>query len=298
MDIAAGGDVELDYTCSGTGHPSGTNTAVVSFGDDESVSDTVDVVFAPRASVRDSVVEVYDDKTDPDAPPVLLGEADAEDGPTDFTYQIVKSGIAGDCRTYTNTAWAVLEASADPDDTATATLCVEKPLTFKVSALGTYGVTYPWTIDKDVDQTRVEVDAETGEATFNYVVTVAAGTAQRAGWTLGGQMKIRNPNTYGAGAITLTGATVSTNLLGGAVCTADLPDSPVVPVDGSQPGRTPGAAGRGRCRGRPDGLHLRGREARAPRVRARRTPTPPGQCSRRRRTRTTRPRPSSALRSR
>lgn len=231
--IAGGATETFGYECAGAGRPSGTNTATVSFDSDQSVSKTVPVVFGARPSIRDSVVDVYDDKTNPDAPPVLLGEADAEDGPTDFTYQVVKSGTAGACTTYTNTAWAVLEASADPDDTATATLCVEKPLTIDVSGSGNYGVTYPWSLDKDVDRTRVEVDAATGEATFNYTVTVTAGDSQSSGWTLDGTIQVSNPNTYAGGAITLTGASVTTDMGGGAVCTADLPESAVVPVNGS-----------------------------------------------------------------
>lgn len=235
VQVAAGATVTLDYTCAGSGHPAGTNTAVVGFGDGESVSDTVGVTFAPRAGIDDTVVPVYDDKTDPGAPPVLLGQADATDDSTwEFTYDLTKTGAAGTCTTYDNHAVVRLEASPDVTADASAELCVEKPVTVEVSGKGAYGVTYPWTIDKVLEEPRtVEVDAATGEATFDYDVVVTAGKAQPAGWTTSGTIAVANPNTYSGGAITLTGATVTTDLGGGAVCTAALPGSPVVPVNRS-----------------------------------------------------------------
>ena len=236
VPIAAGQSAMLDYTCQpaqGAGHPDGTNTAVVSFGDDQSVSEQVDVTFEARAGIADTVVAVHDDKTDPGSPPVKLGEADAKDDSTwEFTYSLVKAGVAGECTTYTNTAVIDLTASADVKDSAQAEVCVEKPVTVAVEGRGTYGVTYPWTIDKVLDEPRtVEVDAATGEATFDYQVVVTAGAKQPAGWTLSGTVTVDNPNTAEIGAITLTDVDVTTDVEGGAACTATLPAAPVASGD-------------------------------------------------------------------
>ena len=58
---------------------------------------------------------------------------------------------------------------------------------------------------------------------------MTAGEAQPAGWTLSGSVKVDNPNTYAGGAITLTDLDISTDVGGGADCTATLPAAPVAP---------------------------------------------------------------------
>ena len=234
--IAAGQSAVLDYTCQparGAGHPDGTNTAVVGFGQGQSVSDQVDVAFTARDGVADSVVAVHDDMTDPDSPPVELGEADAGDEDTwEFTYSVVKTGAAGECTTYTNTAFIDLAASANVKDSAQARLCVVEPIKVDVEGSGTYGVTYPWTIDKVLDGARtVEVDAATGEAVFDYQVVVRAGAERPAGWALSGTVTVVNPNGAGIGAITLTDVDVTTDVRGGAACTAAPPAAPVASGD-------------------------------------------------------------------
>lgn len=128
VEVLPGATLLVDYECSGTGHPSGKNTVEVAFDQDQVVKKTVDVTFDPRAGVSDSVVEVWDDKTNPGQPPVLLGEADASDPESwTFEYAVVKSGVAGACTTYTNTA-VVLLGATDPDPTASATTSVCAPV--------------------------------------------------------------------------------------------------------------------------------------------------------------------------
>ncbi|GAB3017027.1 hypothetical protein GCM10011376_02980 [Nocardioides flavus (ex Wang et al. 2016)] len=225
VEIAAGGSVELAYECEGSGKTSGTNTAQVSFGD-EVVTETVDVEFAPRPGITDSTTTLVDDIPN-DGVPAKEFDVDAADGPDVFTYSRDLGAPAGACETYTNTAVLALtgeDLSAD----RTVRVCEEAPLEVAVEGAGSYGITYPWTIEKEVDRTRVEVDAETGEADFTYVVTVRAGDRQPAGWTLTGDVTVTNPNTYAEGDIEITDLDVSTDVGGGAVCTATLPAEPVV----------------------------------------------------------------------
>ncbi len=236
VQVAAGDTVVLDYTCTGSGHPGGTNTAVVGFGDGESVSDTVDVTFAPRAGIDDTVVPVYDDKTDPGAPPVLLGQADAtDDGTWTFTYDLTKSGAAGTCTTYDNHAVVRLEASPDVTADASAELCVESPLAVAVQGSADLVRDYGWSIAKVVDATQRTADAS-GNATFTYTVTATAGAATDSGWQLKGSVDITNPNAYAGGAITAD-VTAATDLGGGSSCTVSGGNDVVVPAAGEVPGK-------------------------------------------------------------
>lgn len=225
VEIAPGGSVQLAYACVGSGHPSGTNTAEVSFGD-EAVTETVDVEFAPRPGITDTTTTLVDDIPD-DGVPAKQFDVDAAEGPHVFTYSRDLGAAAGACETYTNTAVLALtgdDLSAD----RTVRVCEEAPLDVAVQGAGSYGITYPWTIEKAVDRTRVEVDAETGQADFAYEVTVRAGEKRPAGWTLSGDVTVTNPNTYAEGDIEVTELDVSTDVGGGAVCTATLPAEPVV----------------------------------------------------------------------
>jgi hypothetical protein len=225
VEIAPGGSVELAYECQGSGHASGTNTAEVSFGD-EVVTETVDVEFAPRPGITDTTTTLVDDIPD-DGLPAKQFDVDAAKGPNVFTYSRDLGAPAGACETYTNTAVLALtgdDLSAD----RTVRVCEEAPLEVAVEGAGSYGITYPWTIEKEVDRTRVEVDAETGQSDFTYEVTVRAGEKQPAGWTLSGDVTVTNPNTYAEGDIEVTDLDVSTDVGGGAVCTATLPAEPVV----------------------------------------------------------------------
>jgi hypothetical protein len=234
VEIAPGATATLAYECSGTGHQAGTNTATVSWGNQE-VSTTVDVDFAARTDVADSVVTIRDDKTDSSIPAGFLFEADAADPSTwSHTYSIDKTGVSGECTTYTNTAVIDLSASPDPQDQADATLCVEKPVKVLVDVSGDFGRTYAWDIDKEVDKTRVEVDQATGEAKFDYTVQVRALPSSDSGWAMSGTVTVTNPNAYDGGAIRLTGGSLSSTLGGGVDCTFDeaVVDT-VVPAGGS-----------------------------------------------------------------
>ena len=227
--LAAGGSAQVPYACTGTGFASGTNKATATFGD-QAVTHTAPVLFTPRPAITDATTTLTDDIPD-DGLPAKSFAVDAAKGPHVFTYSRSLGASAGACRTWTNTAVLALtgdDLSAD----RTVRVCEEAPIEVDVTGGGRYGVTYAWDIAKDVDRTRVEVAAATGEATFDYTVTVTAGSASSAGWTLSGSVRVDNPNTYAEGAITLTGIDIGTDVGGGADCTATLPAAPVGPGAG------------------------------------------------------------------
>lgn len=229
--VAAGGATTLDYTCAGSGHPGGSNTAVVSFADDQSVSDTVDVEFAPAPDVDDTVVPVYDDTADPQADPVLLGTVDADDPSTwELTYSLTRTGVAGQCVDVTNTAWLDLSGTDDPEDSATATVCAQRPLQLAVEASADLARDYAWSVGKVADATQRTVDGS-GNATFTYTVTAAAGAATDSGWRLQGVVTVANPNQYADGDVTAD-VTASTDLGGGADCTVTGGEDALVEADG------------------------------------------------------------------
>ncbi|WP_439937470.1 SpaA isopeptide-forming pilin-related protein [Nocardia sp. N13] len=223
LELEPGATKDLSYSCTGTGFASGTNTATATFGDQQ-VDKTVDVAFTPRPVVTDSTTTLTDDIPD-DGVPAKSFAVDAARGANVFTYSRALGAPAGACESYTNTA--VLAVTGD-DLTASRAVrvCEEAPITVDVDGWGSYGVTYPWTIDKVLqDPHSVEVDAATGKASFDYEVVVEAGAKRPAGWSLDGTVEVTNPNTYAEGAITLTDVDVWTDVEGGADCDPVLPDS-------------------------------------------------------------------------
>ena len=229
VSVQPGGTANVSYTCSTAGntHPDGENTATVSWPG-HSTATTVDVEFDSTGTI-DTKATLTDDIVG-DGLPAKEFEVDATKGPNVFTYSnSTLTASAGTCATWTN--HAVLQVTgADPTDSATVKVCREAPLTVEVDGAGSYGVTYPWGIDKVLEEPRtVEVDAETGQATFDYEVVVTAGAKQAADWTMGGTVSITNPNTYAEGAITVTDVDVTTDVGGGAVCTPTMPEAPIAP---------------------------------------------------------------------
>lgn len=231
IELAPGASDDIGYTCSGDGLAGGTNTATATFGG-QTVSDSVDVTFVPRGAVTDAVTTLTDDIPD-DGLPALQFPVDASEGVNTFTYPRSLTAPAGDCRVWTNTAVLALTGD-DLSDSEAVTVCAETAPTLDVSARGSYGVTYDWSIDKEVDRTRVEVDEATGSARFDYTVTVRAGQRTPSGWSMGGTLTVTNPNTYEEGAITLTGGEITSTVGGGVDCD---PNDPIagttIPVDDS-----------------------------------------------------------------
>ncbi|WP_165372568.1 SpaA isopeptide-forming pilin-related protein [Nocardioides iriomotensis] len=200
------------YTCTFGSAPlyqGGTNTAVATW-DGGSASSVPTAVPFSLAKETNKTITVKDDKTVPGASNVL-GTA-TWGAPKSFEYSLTKTGVAGQCTTYDNTATIV---ETGQTDTASATLCVQKALTVTKTVDATYERTYLWSITKQADKTSFEI-AEGGSATAHYTVTVDPGSYVDGGWVMTGTIDVTNPNAAGVGSIT---ADVTDTNTVGATCT-------------------------------------------------------------------------------
>jgi hypothetical protein len=119
----------------------------------------------------------------------------------------------------------------DPSASATATVCVEKPLEADVAGSADLARAYAWSVAKVADATQKTVDGA-GNATFTYTVTAKAGASTDSGWQLTGSVEITNPNEYAAGDITAD-VTAATDLGGGSACTVTAGQDVVIGEDSS-----------------------------------------------------------------
>jgi hypothetical protein len=222
--VPAGDSATFPYVCTYTSAPSplaGTNTATATwdagdfFTPHGTASGTAGVDFAGVVpTVTNPVVTVSDTMQG------ALGAVDGRDGPgpAEFSYDVVKSGVAGTCTDYPNTASFTTGGEVPVTGSASklVTVCVGGDLTPSITAEGSYDRADLWLIDKSVDQTRVNLTG--GSATFTYTVKAQANGVVDSGWTLGGTVHVDNPNDWTDAAV---GALVSTDLGGGAVCTLE-----------------------------------------------------------------------------
>jgi hypothetical protein len=74
-------------------------------------------------------------------------------------------------------------------------------LTIDKNATADFTRTFPWSIAKLVDKTRVEQIG--GTATFNYTVNVTKGTGVDGGWVVNGTIEIANPNNTTVSDVTV-----------------------------------------------------------------------------------------------
>jgi hypothetical protein len=221
VEIAPRETVTLDYDCSFESRPSysGTNRAVASWtgptGTARSASSDAETVTFALIEEIDKTVTVYDDKTVPGRK-VRLGEATWSPAgtPTRFTYELPLTGTEGKCTDFTNTASVPLEGSPDLEDKATVTLCVEGDALLANVVDASYDRSYAWSIAKQADGTRFDVDND-GRATVGYTVAATPGAATDSGWTMNGALTVTNPNDYKS--LTVDVATL-TDLGGGASC--------------------------------------------------------------------------------
>jgi hypothetical protein len=77
-------------------------------------------------------------------------------------------------------------------------------LTVTKTAVAAYGRTYQWTIDKQVDQTRIDI-AQGGTAAFHYTVSVGNSHTDNA-WTVTGKITVANPNNVPFTGVSVTDA--------------------------------------------------------------------------------------------
>jgi hypothetical protein len=79
------------------------------------------------------------------------------------------------------------------------------------TAVPTLTRTYTWTIQKSVDQTKIEQVG--GTATFNYTVNVTHNAGTDSAWQVAGVITVHNPNSF-----TFTGVNISDSVDNGGTC--------------------------------------------------------------------------------
>ena len=227
--VPADGSLDVGYRCDFGSGVSGTNTATATWDaatyhtPSGSASGTANYAFTTPATLVDESITVTDTAGG------ALGTASVgESMPKVFYYTHSWVAVGGTCTDYPNTASFVTnDTGATGSDGAEVTVCSGLDLTVTKTALGTFGRTYLWDIDKSVDETSISI-ADGGLATFNYTVDVWQTGVLDAGWTLSGVITISNPNDWEA--ITLTSlADVVDN---GGSCTVDAGPY-VIPASGS-----------------------------------------------------------------
>ncbi|MFL4476393.1 LPXTG cell wall anchor domain-containing protein, partial [Paeniglutamicibacter sp. MACA_103] len=222
MEISAGDTVELSYTCdvaAGVDEADYTgvitNTATAAWGEGRSASSDAVVVDFTIDQATDASVDVFDDKTNPDAEPVKLGTATLG-GENVFAYQQELAGTAGKCTTFTNTAVVKEAAGSDGDNTASVAVevCVEKGLTVVKTVDAGYTRDYDWDLEKKVDQAKFTVDGN-AKAAANYTVTATQAGHEDQDWTMSGSIDVFNPNRQGELVVDIADVTT----VPGATCT-------------------------------------------------------------------------------
>lgn len=199
--------VAVNYSCdvsqvSEGDYSSGKNTATVTWGDGLSAkSDEVDVNFTER-NVTDETVQVYDDQAGVTDAPKHLGEVTVENGQRSFPYSITFEGPVGKCADFTNKAWVDITGDEDPSDQQTVTVCDQENLIVSKDVIASYERDYDWSIDKQVDQTRIEIAGD-GKAAARYTVTATPSAPVDSAKTVSGTIHIENPNTM-VGELTAT----------------------------------------------------------------------------------------------
>ncbi len=208
VTVPKGGHVDLTYHCTYASAPnplSGTNTATATWNKDTyftptgSASGTAAADFSGNpTTIVDGSVNVVDDKTDPNNPVTLGTVSYTDPSPTSFHYSLTKSGVAGKCTDYTNTAtFTTNTTNTTGKASQTVTVCVGLDLTVEKTATPAFTRTYKWDIDKLVDKTEIDI-ANGGTATFNYTVRVTHDAGTDSGWTVTGTITVHNPNDFEA----------------------------------------------------------------------------------------------------
>jgi len=247
VSISANSTVTVGYSCDVSAgvdpgsYSGGTNTATASWGDDRASSTQVPIEFALDTEI-DREVEIWDDQTNPEEP-VLLGTVDIDDSPVLIEYQLEHDAPAGECMSYTNTAWVDIDAGEDPRDDATVQLCGLLDLMLTKDAEASFDRTYFWDLEKKADRTEVTV-AEDGTADFSYTVSAIPDGSEDSGHEVHGMIVLVNPNRFASAS---TVATITDEIsIEGVTCTIDAEDADpqteglqvAVPVGGDGVGAT------------------------------------------------------------
>ncbi|MEE6273826.1 hypothetical protein V2J56_10765, partial [Georgenia sp. MJ206] len=246
--IGANATITLPYTCDvpgGTATTSDVNTVRVTWpaaafpGTTGSATGTAPFDFADaEVTETDASVVVTDDHFDLEDYSGGLQEGNvvnAGSGPVTFTYDLTWDSVPGECVTYDNTATIgdnIIARMApgfgtlavDASSTETVTVCAGLDLEVEKNVVHSFDRTYLWDIEKDVDETRVEVGPD-GTATFNYTVTATPQEFTDSEWAMTGTITVTNPNEW----LDITADVVdSVDVGGGAACTVAGGDDAVI----------------------------------------------------------------------
>ncbi|GAA1405771.1 hypothetical protein GCM10009614_04170 [Glutamicibacter uratoxydans] len=227
VSIPANGSVDVGYWCdvssgvAASSYQDQHNTVTATWSDQRTASAKVDFNFAIDQQT-DREITVWDDQADPAKDPVALGTVSIDQSPQVFEYQLVLHSPAGQCASYTNTAWVDVTGEDDPRDSATVELCGKLALALGKDASASFDRTYLWDLDKKVDRTEVTVD-EDGTADFSYTVSALPDGFEDSGFEAHGVITIENPNQFSEAD---TVATVTDTVdIDGVTCTIDAEDA-------------------------------------------------------------------------
>ena len=226
VSVPAGGSVSKPYSCVFTAPvSSGTVTGRVAWTGastpGSSASASQNASFAVAHETHETVTV-----TDSQASPTTLGTWHHADGAHTFTYSVTRTGLAGTCSSYDNTA--VLTETGQ-SASKTVTVCVASDLAVSKTALATDHRTFLWNLAKDVDKTSATV-ASGDAATFTYTVTATPAGKTDDGWTVTGRITLTNPNDWEPITADLRDVVDSG---GGASCLVGNGTAVVVPASGT-----------------------------------------------------------------
>jgi hypothetical protein len=205
--VPAGEHVDLDYSCTFSSLPVGLGTnAVTANWTDGSFSSTsngtVDFDFTD-ATIVDGTVTVTDTMHGTLGTVSFFTAAVAPNPPTPtpsptvYTYPITLTGTSGTCVDKPNTAtFASTTPNSTTTDSASATVkvCVGADLIVTKDATPTFTRTFSWDVKKTATGQTFFIGG--GTATYDIVVTQTG--AQDSGWTVTGNITVKNPNTWQA----------------------------------------------------------------------------------------------------
>ena len=219
VTVDAGQTKVLDYTCSLPDLPrpaTVVNKALFVWADGTQQVLSTATVAADQwdVTLHNESLKVFDDMAGDT--PVLLGTVTVdlagtvsveategyaavvgEDGSVTFTYDATHSVTPGTCKTFVNTATGVPgDGGAQIAANASVELCAEVDLGVRADAAGTFDVTYPWAITKNVDRSRVSLVAGSTQATATYTVVATAGVPVVSGHAVTGTIEVSNTNDW------------------------------------------------------------------------------------------------------
>ncbi|HYI22642.1 MAG TPA: hypothetical protein VEX62_08410, partial [Candidatus Limnocylindrales bacterium] len=100
----------------------------------------------------------------------------------------------GTCTEHTNTA--TIRELPTKTDSVTVSDCQGSDLIVTKTAEASFDRSYQWEIEKDVDETYIELRPGDTDATFNYTVEVSHNEGTDGNWKVTGVITVENPNDW------------------------------------------------------------------------------------------------------